>query len=291
MIEYPRYLNLPENYLNNKLNEFLIEDSPTGDYTSIGTIPENVICKAYIESQSDICFAGIPIIKSFFDTNFSLKILINDGDLISNGTIIAEIEGNAREILKKERIILNLIQRLSAIATLTSEYVKIAKPFGVKILDTRKTTPGLRLFEKYAVAVGGGYNHRLDLSSGILIKDNHIASAGSITNALRNIRELNLNLPIELEVENFEQIEEALTIGVDGFLLDNMNPATTIEAVKIIRSHKNGENIFIESSGGINLSTIKNYVSTGINAVSIGALTHGIKSANIHIEIDSLASL
>lgn len=285
MIEYPRYLKLPEDYLKSKISEFLAEDSPKGDFTSIGTIPENAKCRAYIESQAEITFAGEQIITAFFDANTDVRMLVADGDRISNGSIIAEIDGNAREILTKERIILNLIQRLSAISTMASKYVDIAKPYCVKILDTRKTTPGLRLFEKYAVAVGGAFNHRLDLSSGILIKDNHIAASGSITNALKNIKALNLNLPIELEVENFDQISEALTVGVDGFLLDNMSPETTIEAVKLIRSAHRGENIFIESSGGINLDTLVNYVSTGINAVSIGALTHGIKSADIHIEI------
>lgn len=285
MIEYPRYLTLPDDYIASKIQDFLLEDSPFGDFTSLGTIPKDSKCKAYIESQAEICFAGDKIIPAFFDSSTTVKMLVKDGDRISDGTIIAEIEGFAAEILTKERIILNLIQRLSAIATMAAKYVDIAKPYDVKILDTRKTTPGLRLFEKYAVAVGGAYNHRLDLSSGILIKDNHIAAAGSISNALNNIKAMNLNLPIELEVENFEQIEEALTIGVDGFLLDNMNPGKTIEAVKIIRAAEFGSDIFVESSGGINLDTLPNYVKTGINAVSIGALTHGIKSADIHIEI------
>lgn len=285
MIEYPRYLTLPDDYITSKIQDFLLEDSPFGDFTSLGTIPKDSKCKAYIESQAEICFAGEKIIPAFFDSSTTVKMLVKDGDRISDGTIIAEIEGFAAEILTKERIILNLIQRLSAIATMAAKYVDIAKPYDVKILDTRKTTPGLRLFEKYAVAVGGAHNHRLDLSSGILIKDNHIAAAGSISNALNNIKAMNLNLPIELEVENFEQIEEALTIGVDGFLLDNMNPEKTIEAVKIIRAAEFGSDIFVESSGGINLDTLPNYVKTGINAVSIGALTHGIKSADIHIEI------
>jgi nicotinate-nucleotide pyrophosphorylase (carboxylating) len=285
MITYPRYLTLPDDYIKTKINQFLAEDAPLGDFTSIGTIPVDAKCKAYIESQSNICFAGVSIISAFFDSNTEVKINIKDGDKITSGCIIAEMNGSAREILTKERIILNLIQRLSAIATMTSEYVAIAEPFGVKILDTRKTTPGLRLFEKYAVAVGGGYNHRLDLSSGILIKDNHIASAGSITNALNNIKNLNLSLPVELEVENFEQIMEALEIGVDGFLLDNMPPDMTINAVELIRNHPKGNDMFIESSGGINFVTLPDYVRTGINAVSIGALTHGVKSADIHIEI------
>lgn len=284
MLEYPRYLSLPDDYIKTKINEFLAEDSPKGDYTTLGTIPKDAKCNAYIESQAEICFAGEKIIPAFFDENSTVKMLVRDGEKLQNGSIIAEIYGSAGEILTKERIILNLIQRLSAIATMASKYVEIAKPYNVKILDTRKTTPGLRLFEKYAVAVGGAHNHRLDLSSGILIKDNHISAAGSITNALNNIKAMNLNLPIEIEVENFEQINEALSIGVDGFLLDNMNPLTTIEAVNLIRSAGGGEDIFIESSGGINLDTLPEYVKTGINAVSIGALTHGIKSADIHIE-------
>ena len=285
MIDYPRYLTLPENYIKSKIAEFLAEDSPKGDFTTLGTIPKDAKCKAYIESQADICFAGERIIPAFFDKNTQVNMLTNDGQRLSYGSIIAEIYGFAGEILTKERIILNLIQRLSAIATMTTKYVDIAKPYGVKILDTRKTTPGLRLFEKYAVAVGGAYNHRLDLSSGILIKDNHISAAGSITQALRNIQSMKLDLPVEIEVENFDQINEALKIGVDGFLLDNMKPDTTFQAVELIRSAYNGNDIFIESSGGITLENLHEYVETGINAVSIGALTHGIKSADIHIEI------
>lgn len=285
MIEYPRYLKLPEDYIKTKINDYLLEDSPLGDFTSIGTIPESARCAAFIEAQSDICFSGEQIIPAFFGENTDVKMYVSDGDEINAGCIIADIEGPARELLTKERIILNLIQRLSAISSLTSKYVGIAKPYNVKILDTRKTTPGLRLFEKYAVAVGGGYNHRLDLSSGILIKDNHIASAGSISNALKGIKNLKLNLPIEIEVENLEQIKQSMEIGVDGFLLDNMNPNQTVEAVELIRSYPNGNNIFVESSGGITIHTLKDYVATGINAVSIGAITHSVKAAEIHMEI------
>ena len=287
MIEYPRYLTLPEEYLKSKITEFLAEDAPKGDFTSIGTIPADAKCHAYIESQEQICFAGESIVPAFFDENTEVKMLVKDGHIIKSGTIIAEIYGNAGEILTKERIILNLIQRLSAIATLTSKYVEIASPFNVKILDTRKTTPGLRLFEKYAVSVGGAYNHRLDLSSGILIKDNHIAAAGSISKALGKIKDLGLHLPIEIEVESLDQIREALKSGVDGFLLDNMSPARTFEAVELIRSTVGGYDLFIESSGGINLDNLQDYVRTGIDAVSVGSLTHGVKSADIHIEISA----
>ncbi len=284
MIEYPRYTSLPHEYIIRKINEFLTEDSPDGDYTTLSTIPEDIKCTAIIETQSEICFAGEKIIPAFFNSNSDVDIKIKDGEKVPEGTCLAVINGNAAEILTKERIILNLIQRLSAIATVASGYVAIAEPYNVKILDTRKTTPGLRLFEKYAVAVGGAFNHRLDLSSGILIKDNHIAAAGGIKNALNNVKLKNYRLPVEIEVENFEQINEAFEIGVDGFLLDNMSPEVTKEAVKLIRSYPNGGDTFIESSGGITLENLSEYVTTGINAVSIGALTHGIKSADIHIE-------
>jgi nicotinate-nucleotide pyrophosphorylase (carboxylating) len=201
-----------------------------------------------------------------------------------NGEVICEIIGFAVEILTKERSILNLLQRLCGIATLTGKYVDIANPHGVKILDTRKTTPGLRHFEKYAVACGGGHNHRLDLSSGILIKDNHIKAAGSISDAIRNIKKIASDLPIEVEVEDFNDIREGLLAGADGFLFDNMSPERTIEAVKIVRNFENGEEIFIESSGGINLDNLAGYMATGINAISSGALTHSVKSSEMHME-------
>ena len=163
-------------------------------------------------------------------------------------------------------------------------YSELAKPFGVKILDTRKTTPGLRLFEKYAVTCGGAYNHRLNLSEGILIKDNHIVAAGSVKAAVENIRRIDTSLPIELEVDTTEQIKEGLSAGVDGFLLDNMDPEKISESVQIIRNFSGGESLFIEASGGITLENIQGYLETGINAISIGALTHQIKSKDIRLE-------
>jgi nicotinate-nucleotide pyrophosphorylase (carboxylating) len=182
--------------------------------------------------------------------------------------------------------LLNLLQRLCGIATQTLDYAKIASPYGVKILDTRKTTPGLRLFEKYAVAVGGGFNHRLDLSSGILIKDNHIQAAGGIDAAVRKIRGGNHTLPVELEIDRIDQIHEGLAAGADGFLLDNMSPEECRKAVEMIRHSPGGGDIFIEASGGITLSALSDYVSTGVNAISVGALTHSVKAADIHIEFE-----
>ena len=283
MIEYKQYKTLPENFIRYKLAEFLYEDIPDGDKTTIGTTPENQQSTAIIQAEEDLVFAGETIIQILYE-NYDPKINFKDGDKISSKEIIAEVTAPSHFLLSTERVLLNLVQRLCGIATMASKYSEIAKPYGVKILDTRKTSPGLRAFEKYAVSVGGAYNHRFDLSSGLLIKDNHIQAAGSIKEAVKSIKSRNFALPIEIEVENFEQIDESLEAGVDGFLLDNMLPETTIEAVKKIRSSKNGNNIFIESSGGITQDNLIEYVKTGVNAISSGALTHSVKSSDIHIE-------
>ncbi|MEI6091838.1 MAG: carboxylating nicotinate-nucleotide diphosphorylase [bacterium] len=260
------------------------EDIPEEDYTSLGTIPLENHATAYIEAQEDLIFAGFDVIAAFFDKSIEVEIFFQDGSLIRNKEKIAQFTGNLREILKIERSLLNLLQRLCGVATMTRKYVEAAGG-KIKILDTRKTMPGLRLFDKFAVVVGGGINHRLNLSTGILIKDNHIAGAGGIKPALIRIQSLEKHLPIELEVDNFEQIEEALQIGVDGFLLDNMSPETAKKAVEIIRAHKNGKTCFIECSGGITLENIPDYAETGIDAVSVGALTHSVIAANMHLEI------
>lgn len=286
MIEYKQNTVLPEEYLKRKINDFLAEDSTSDDKTTIGTVPEGKEIKGYLEAQADMVFAGKPIIEYIFKDLPKLEILVSDGEKLKSGQIIARFAGNARIILSCERVLLNLLQRLSGIATQTAVFAEKTKASNIKILDTRKTTPGLRLFEKYAVTCGGGFNHRFCLASGILIKDNHITAAGSIANALSQIKAMNLELPIEIEVDLLSQISEAMEIGVDGFLLDNMNREQTLEAVKLIRSYPNGDDIFIESSGGINLSNIDNYFETGINAISIGALTHSVKAADIHLEFE-----
>jgi len=283
MIAYQQIDRLPYDYLKRKISEFLTEDMPEGDKTTLGIFSKHSV-KAIVQAEDDLILSGGVIIPFFFE-NFATRLFFSDGDFVKNREIIAEITGEASEILTRERTLLNLIQRMSGIANNTKKYVDLAKPYNIKILDTRKTVPGLRLFDKYAVHTGGGYNHRLDLSSGILIKDNHIQAAGTITNAVKKIKSMNYKLPIELEVENYEQIDEGLKVGVDGFLLDNMSRELTIKCVEIIRNAENGDNILIESSGGINLENIREYLDTGINAISIGALTHSVKGANIHIEI------
>ena len=287
MIEYPQHKKLSDEYIIGKINYFLAEDIPNGDITTESTTSDNSEITAEIHAAEKIIFAGCEIIPHCFGEKCQVKINHKNGAMLSNGDVIGVVTGSTREILSRERVMLNLIQRLCGIATLSHEYAEIANPFNVKILDTRKTTPGLRLFEKYAVAIGGAFNHRLNLSHGILIKDNHIIAAGSVTNAIESARKKGIHLPLELEVDNFDQIHEALKIRVDGFLLDNMKPETIRSAVSIIRASQNGEDVFIEASGGITLENIHPYLDTGINAISIGALTHQAISKNIRLDFIS----
>ena len=287
MIEYPQHKKLSDEYIIGKINHFLAEDIPNGDITTESTTSDDSEITAEIHAAEKLIFAGSEIIPHCFGEKCQVKINHKNGAILSNGDVIGVVTGSAREILSRERVMLNLIQRLCGIATLSHEYAEIANPFNVKILDTRKTTPGLRLFEKYAVAIGGAFNHRLNLSHGILIKDNHIIAAGSVTNAIESARKKGIHLPLELEVDNFDQIHEALKIRVDGFLLDNMKPETIRSAVSIIRASQNGEDVFIEASGGITLENIHPYLDTGINAISIGALTHQAISKNIRLDFIS----
>ena len=287
MIEYPQYKKLSDEYIIGKINYFLAEDIPNGDITTESTTSDNSEITAEIHAVEKLIFAGSEIIPHCFGEKCQVKINHKNGAMLSNGDVIGVVTGSAREILSRERVMLNLIQRLCGIATLSHEYAEIANPFNVKILDTRKTTPGLRLFEKYAVAIGGAFNHRLNLSDGILIKDNHIVTAGSVTNAIVSAREKGIHLPLELEVDSFDQINEALKTGVDGFLLDNMKPEKIRAAVSLIRASQNGEDIFIEASGGITLENINPYLDTEINAISIGALTHQAVSKNIRLDFIS----
>ena len=280
MNNYIQYTTIDKNIIIEKINYFLKEDLPDGDITTNATIQNNRIIKADIIAVENLIFAGKEIIPHCF--NADINIYANDGEELTKNSTIATITGDAKSILSRERVILNILQRLCGIATNTKRYVDLAKPFNVKILDTRKTTPGMRIFEKYAVKCGGGYNHRFDLSSGILIKDNHIQSAGSITKALTKIDRKNW---IELEVDTFEQIYEGIDNNVDGFLLDNMIPNKIKEAVNIIRFHESGKKLFIEASGGINLKNITPYLDTGVDAISIGALTHQIRSSDIKLEV------
>jgi nicotinate-nucleotide pyrophosphorylase len=283
-MKYPLQLRIPEFYLKKKVEEFLLEDAPQGDITTSPLLDFPKRISARIVAKEDLVFAGEQIIDHFFNDSFDVEIHYDDGILIAKNSVIATITGSADKILTRERVLLNLLQRTCGIATLTKKYVDIAKPYKVMILDTRKTTPGLRFFEKFAVAVAGAFNHRLNLSSGILIKDNHIAAAGGITKAVESIKRMKYALPIEMEAENLEQIKEGIEAGVEGILLDNMLPKEVRNAVEFIRTQPNGSDIFIEASGGISLDTLEEYCKTGIDAVSVGALTHSFKSSDISLD-------
>ena len=288
MISYKQHTNLSEEFIIQKLNEFLDEDIPEGDKTSIGTVPNDKEIIAEIQAVENMIFSGESVINGMFKNFAQVEIFIKDGLELNAGDIVGKIQGNAIEILSRERVMLNLIQRMSGIATNVQKFTKLANLHNVWILDTRKTTPGLRPFEKYAVTCGGGRNHRYCLSDGILIKDNHIQAVGGVKQAIEMIKNKNFDLPIELEVDYLGQIIEALEIGVDGFLLDNMTPEKTKEAVQLIRNSPNGNNIFIEASGGMDYEKFQNYLKTGINAISIGGLTHSMKSSDIRLEFKTL---
>jgi len=281
---YEQHSSLPAEYVRGRVAAFLEEDLPDGDVTSRSIFRDHKVTDAdFIAVESQV-FAGAELLRNGYPESCTVELNIDDGSVVNAGEIMAQVSGPVTILLEYERVMLNLLQRLCGIATNVQRYTALATPKGVKILDTRKTTPGLRLFEKYAVICGGGTNHRLDLSSGILIKDNHLQAAGGVTAAVENVRDQGSGLPIELEVDNLDQIEEGLTQKVDGFLLDNMDPDLTKIAVARIRSHPNGKTVFIESSGGITLNTLPAYLNTGIDAVSVGAITHSARATDIRLE-------
>jgi nicotinate-nucleotide pyrophosphorylase (carboxylating) len=261
------------------------EDLGRGDVTTEATIAEHVISRACLITKQEIVLAGMDVfaeVYAMLDGAVHLKPAYKDGDLLSAGVVIAVLEGRARSLLAGERVALNFLQRLSGIATLTRQYVEAVRGYGVDIIDTRKTTPGWRLLEKYAVRVGGGKNHRHDLGDGVLIKDNHIVAAGGIKQAVDMARRHSHHLlKIEVEVETLEQVEEALQAGAEVIMLDNMSPAMLAEGVKII-----GKRAVVEASGGVSLETVTAVARTGVDLISVGKLTHSAPAADIHVEFD-----
>ena len=284
-IEYEQKTSLNSDWVRKQMAHFMEEDVPNGDLTTEAIVAASTLVIAQINSGEDFIFCGASVIPYCFPESCKIGIKIEDGQQVNSGVTLATITGFASDILTYERVSLNLIQRLCGISTETKKYCDLNLPINFKVMDTRKTTPGLRLFEKYAVSVGGGWNHRFDLSSGILIKDNHLQVAGSVKAAVELSREQNKNnLPIELEVDTLDQLREGLDMDVDGFLLDNMSPKLVQDAVTIIRSHPNGETIFVEASGGINYDTLESYAWTGIDAVSMSAITTQASAVDIKLE-------
>ena len=275
-------------YLNDIMLDKLImnalsEDVGTGDITTESTIPETARAHGLYKAKESGVLCGIGVAARVFeliDRDIEFTPLKRDGDRIEKGEIIAEVRGKATNVLTGERVGLNLMQRMSGIATRTAEAVAQVEGTGAKICDTRKTTPGLRVVEKYAVKVGGGTNHRFNLADGILIKDNHIVAAGSITNAVRAAwANAPHTLKIEVEVETFDELNEALDVGADIIMLDNMSCEDMKKAVGIV----NGRAV-TEASGNMGDRNLKEVADCGVDLISIGALTHSVRSLDISLK-------
>ncbi|HUO77391.1 MAG TPA: carboxylating nicotinate-nucleotide diphosphorylase [Thermodesulfovibrionales bacterium] len=269
--------------VTNILRLALEEDLGNGDLTTTLLIPEEQESRALLIAKGSFIVAGMPFVREVFtlgSPNVGFKIFCDEGDKVKRGEIIAELNGNTRTLLSYERVALNILQCLSGIATLTNAFVNEVKGTGAMIVDTRKTAPGLRFMEKYAVRVGGGGNHRFGLYDGILIKDNHIEAAGSITSAVRDARKAHHLLRIEVEVENLNDLMEALAAGADVVMLDNMSLTDMKEAVKRAQGK-----VIIEASGNITIDKVRAVAETGVDLISIGAITHSAPAADISMKI------
>lgn len=259
------------------------EDVGDGDHTTLSTIPADAMGKQQLIVKEEGILAGVDVARMVFekfDPSLKMTTYINDGAHVKPGDVAFVVEGPVRSLLQTERTMLNIMQRMSGIATMTAKYQQKLSGLKTKVLDTRKTTPGMRMLEKEAVKIGGGMNHRIGLFDMILIKDNHVDFAGSITNAVNRARaylkEKGKDLKIEVEVRNTPEIEEALGLNVDRIMLDNFTPERTREAVKLINGRCE-----IESSGGITLDTLREYGECGVDYISVGALTHSVKGLDM----------
>ena len=262
----------------------LAEDLGRGDVTTRALFHKGVPARAVITAKQAGVVAGLPIAGAVFrqvDSRLKFRALVKEGDRIKPGIALAIIRGDGRSILKGERVALNFLQRLSGIATLTAQFVEAVKGARVAILDTRKTTPGLRHLEKYAVRIGGGRNHRFGLFDGILIKDNHLALIGSLTEAVQQAKSrAPRGMLVEVEATTLAQVEAARQAGAEALLLDNMSLAELRKAVKLVNSRA-----FVEASGGITLANVRDVAATGVNAISIGALTHSAPAVDLSLEV------
>jgi len=270
--------------LRKLIEDALREDIGSGDVTTLAIVTDGRVGRAQAIAKSDTVVAGIEVFKEVFhvlgsDTVF--KTALTDGVLAQKGQVIAEIAGALGEILSAERVALNILQRMCGIATLTRSYVDAVKGTKTRILDTRKTTPGLRDLEKYAVTVGGGLNHRTGLFGGVLIKENHITAAGGITSAVERVcHNVPVTLKIEVEVKNLEEVREALSADCDIIMLDNMDTVEMKEAISLIKGRA-----LVEASGNVNLSNVREIAETGVDFISVGALTHSVPAADISLII------
>ena len=259
-------------------------DIGDGDHTTLCCIPEDAMGRSHLLIKEDGVLAGVEVAKEVFrrfDPELKVEVLMEDGTRVKKGDIAMIVSGRVRSLLQTERLMLNIMQRMSGIATTTSRYVERLKGTKTRVLDTRKTTPGLRMLEKAAVKIGGGCNHRIGLFDMILLKDNHVDFAGGISNAINRCHEYleknNLKLKIEIEVRNFDELQQALDCGgIDRIMLDNFTPADTKKAVDIIAGRYE-----TESSGGITFDTLRDYAECGVDFISVGALTHSVKGLDM----------
>ena len=262
------------------------EDIGDGDATTLSTIPADEMGRQHLLVKEEGILAGVDIARKVFekfDSSLKMTVFIGDGAHVKPGDIAFVVEGPVRSLLQTERTMLNIMQRMSGIATMTDRYQSRLAGLKTKVLDTRKTTPGMRMIEKEAVKIGGGCNHRIGLFDMILIKDNHVDFAGGITAAVTKAKnyckEHGKDLRIEVEVRNTDEINEALAVGVDRIMLDNFTPERTADAVKLIRSVNPA--VEIESSGGITMDTLRSYGEAGVDFISVGALTHSVKGLDL----------
>lgn len=275
---------LDKAYMKSIARMALDEDLGSGDITSLLTIPATAVCKARIIAKADGVVAGMELAAIVFaqvDPGIVFKSLVADGDKVAVGSVLAEISGSARGVLAGERVALNLLQRMSGIATMARRYTELTEGTAAKIVDTRKTTPGLRRLEKYAVCAGGASNHRFGLDDGILIKDNHIAACGGVAKAVNAAKSgAPHTLKIEVEVRDLDQLREAMQAGADAALLDNMGLETMAEAVDIAAGK-----LVLEASGNINEKTVADVAATGVDIISSGALTHSVQALDLSLRI------
>ncbi|MDN4070678.1 carboxylating nicotinate-nucleotide diphosphorylase [Paenibacillus vini] len=266
---------------------WLKEDVGSGDVSTGVTIPAGHESKGIIHAKDSGVIAGIPVAQLVFevvDPMLTFTPLVKDGDTVTKGTVLAEVEGSTHSILTGERLALNLLQRLSGIATRTRSFVEVLEGLPTRLVDTRKTTPGHRMLEKYAVRTGGGANHRFGLYDAVMIKDNHIKGAGGIAQAVGRAR---ANIPhtmtIEVETESLEQVEEALAAGADIIMLDNMSPELMKEAVRRIKAK--APHVKTEASGNVSLQTVRGIAESGVDVISVGRLTYSFESLDISLDL------
>ena len=273
-----------EQLIDELIDLAFVEDIVDGDHTTLCCIPDTAMGKSRLLIKEPGILAGVEIARKIFhrfDPDLKMTVYIEDGTAVKPGDVAFVVEGRVQSLLQTERLMLNVMQRMSGIATMTHRYVKKLEGLHTRILDTRKTTPGMRMLEKEAVKIGGGVNHRIGLFDMILLKDNHVDFAGGIENAISRchdyLKAKGKDLKIEIEVRNLDELKEVMRVGgVDRIMLDNFSPELTKEAVKIV-----GGKYEIESSGGITFDTIRDYAESGVDFVSVGALTHSVKGLDM----------